>query len=66
MQNYLAFRLDLEDADVGFLDGWKAVIEPDDQGRVFARLETNLNALAEARGELTLTIPMAYVEARKN
>jgi len=28
-----------------------------------SRLETKLNALAEARGELKLTIPMAYVEA---
>ena len=48
---------------LGFLDGWKNVLEPGDLGRTFARLETNLNALAEARGQLKLTIPMAYVEA---
>jgi len=48
---------------LGFLDGWKSVLEPADQARAFARLETNLNVLAEARGELALTIPMAYVEA---
>jgi arsenite methyltransferase len=48
---------------LGFLDGWKAVLGPADQARLFARLETNLNALARERGELRLTIPMAYVEA---
>jgi arsenite methyltransferase len=48
---------------LGFLDGWKAVLEPGDQARVFTRLETKLNILAETRGDLTLTIPMAYVEA---
>ena len=48
---------------LGFLDGWKTVLDPGDQARVFARLEMKLNALAQARGELKLTIPMAYVEA---
>jgi len=48
---------------LGFLDGWKGVLLPGDRRRVFARLETTLNALAETRGFLGLTIPMAYVEA---
>lgn len=48
---------------LGFLDGWKNLLLPGDRSRVFARLETTLNALAEARGSLGLTIPMAYVEA---
>lgn len=50
---------------LGFLDGWKSVIEPQREKRVFAFLEKNLNRLARRRGELSLTIPMAYVEARK-
>ena len=48
---------------LGFLDGWKGVLLPGDRSRFFARLETTLNALAETRGSLNLTIPMAYVEA---
>jgi arsenite methyltransferase len=48
---------------LGFLDGWKTVLEPGDQARVFARLEMKLNTLAETQGALELTIPMAYVEA---
>ena len=50
---------------VGFLDGWKSVIELQDQPDVFSALERNLNQLAETKGELELTIPMAYVEAEK-
>jgi arsenite methyltransferase len=47
----------------GFLDAWKAILDPADREPVFARLEENLNHLAAGRGELALTIPMAYVEA---
>ncbi len=50
---------------MGFLDDWKAVVEPAEQANVFACLEDNLNRLAENQGELRLTIPMAYVEAEK-
>jgi len=50
---------------MGFLDGWKNVIETHDQPDVFSALESNLNQLARAKGELELTIPMAYVEAEK-
>jgi ubiquinone/menaquinone biosynthesis C-methylase UbiE len=42
---------------LGFLDGWKGVVNEGDQGSVFGEL---LNRL---RGELRLTIPMAYIEA---
>ncbi|HEX3111546.1 MAG TPA: methyltransferase type 11, partial [Thermoanaerobaculia bacterium] len=42
---------------LGFLDAWKAVAgDPS----VFDRLQTEL----DRRGPLTLTIPMAYLEAR--
>jgi hypothetical protein len=44
---------------LGFLDGWKSVA-PDNTREVFARLRDRLDQL----GELRLTIPMAYIEAR--
>ncbi|HEV7486521.1 MAG TPA: class I SAM-dependent methyltransferase [Thermoanaerobaculia bacterium] len=44
---------------LGFLDAWKKVV-PGNERDVFARLR---NALDD-HGELRLTIPMAYVEAR--
>jgi arsenite methyltransferase len=43
---------------LGFLDGWKSVV-PENTRETFARLLERLNA----RDELRLTIPMAYVEA---
>jgi len=43
---------------LGFLDGWKKVV-PERTAEVFARLQDRL----DAAGELSLTIPMAYVEA---
>jgi arsenite methyltransferase len=50
---------------LGFLPAWKGVLEPSDQEEVFSRLEANLNRLAEARGELSLTIPIAYIEGER-
>jgi ubiquinone/menaquinone biosynthesis C-methylase UbiE len=50
---------------LGFLDGWKGVLEPGARKKFFARLEANLNRVARRRGELFLTVPMAYVEASK-
>jgi arsenite methyltransferase len=49
----------------GFMPAWKTIPDPAGLEAVFARLEANLNHLAQARGELALTIPMAYVEAEK-
>jgi len=43
---------------LGFLGGWKKII-PGNERDVFARLLAELNRL----GELSLTIPMAYIEA---
>ncbi|MGZ7031024.1 MAG: class I SAM-dependent methyltransferase [Thermoanaerobaculia bacterium] len=43
---------------LGFLDAWKKVV-PDTMRETFTRLRDAL----DARGELRLTIPMAYVEA---
>jgi arsenite methyltransferase len=50
---------------VAFMPAWKQVVPADAVGRTFAALEHKLNTVAAARGELAVTIPMAYVEARK-
>lgn len=47
---------------LGFLDAWKSVVADGERVRAFERLESNLNRLAAERGNLTLTIPLAYVE----
>jgi SAM-dependent methyltransferase len=49
----------------GFLDAWKNLLAPAEQPAVFARLEANLNQMAEKQGELALSIPMAYFEGEK-
>ena len=50
---------------LGFMDGWKKVAPPEAIESTFSRLEQNLNHLAAEQGELTLTIPMACLEATK-
>jgi ubiquinone/menaquinone biosynthesis C-methylase UbiE len=50
---------------LGFLEEWKNVVDASEQEATFARLEARLNELAAALGDLTLTIPMAYVEGEK-
>ncbi len=49
---------------LGFLDGWKSVVEAGRREDVFARLESNLNRASRLRGALELTVPLAYVEAQ--
>jgi ubiquinone/menaquinone biosynthesis C-methylase UbiE len=48
---------------VGFLPGWKAVVDDADRRRVFDELEHHLNHHAEHEGELRMTIPALYLEA---
>ncbi|HXA20380.1 MAG TPA: class I SAM-dependent methyltransferase [Thermoanaerobaculia bacterium] len=48
---------------LGFLDGWKKVV-PGNEREAFARLRDALDDLAARNGELRLTVPMAYVEAK--
>jgi arsenite methyltransferase len=48
---------------LGFLDGWRAVVKPDAEREIFEALEDRLNDVAAERGELALTVPLAYVEA---
>ncbi|MFH1739729.1 MAG: methyltransferase domain-containing protein [bacterium] len=51
---------------VAFLDGWRSFLTPEEEMKVFPKLERNLNDLAEKKGELELTIPMAYIEGEKS
>ncbi len=51
---------------LGFWDGWKAVVLPNRLADTFLVLEQRLNEFAGAKGELALTIPLAYVEASKS
>jgi ubiquinone/menaquinone biosynthesis C-methylase UbiE len=50
---------------LGFVQGWKSVVAVESLQTAFERLERNLNAVAEERGELALTIPMACFVASK-
>jgi ubiquinone/menaquinone biosynthesis C-methylase UbiE len=50
---------------VGFLDGLRSIVDPKEERPVFAALEARLDARARKQGELALTIPMLYVEARR-
>ena len=47
---------------LGFLDAWKKVV-PGREAETFRSLRSRLDRVAEEKGELALTIPMAYVEA---
>ncbi|GHO83167.1 class I SAM-dependent methyltransferase [Dictyobacter formicarum] len=49
----------------GFLGGWRRVVNPEDEEQIFALLEHKLNQIAEARGELRMTVPMLYLEGEK-
>jgi arsenite methyltransferase len=50
---------------IGFLDGWRQVVDPHDEERVFALLEARLNQMATTTGEVRMTVPMLYLEAEK-
>jgi arsenite methyltransferase len=50
---------------VGFLDGWRQVVDVEDEERVFAVLETRLNQVASSSGGLRMSVPMLYLEAAK-
>ncbi len=49
----------------GFLNGWRQVVNPEDEEQVFALLENKLNQIASTRGELSMTVPMLYLEGEK-
>ncbi len=50
---------------LGFLQAWKSIVAEDKLRPTFEALEANLNRVAERRGEIALTIPIACFEARK-
>ena len=50
---------------LGFVQGWKSVAAPGSVQATFDALERRLNAVAEQRGELALTVPMAAFVARR-
>ena len=50
---------------VGFLEGWRQVVDLEDEQHVFTILENKLNQIASAQGELLMTVPMLYLEAEK-
>ncbi len=47
------------------MPGWKSVAPPEGVESTFAALEKRLNTIAAERGELSLTIPAALIQARK-
>ena len=49
----------------GFLDGWRRVVDPEDEEQVFAVLEHKLNRIANVEGGLHMTVPMLYLEGEK-
>ncbi|HEX8596971.1 MAG TPA: class I SAM-dependent methyltransferase [Chloroflexia bacterium] len=50
---------------LGFLDGWRGVVDPTDEESVFSELERRLNEIAVLQGELRMTTPMLYIEGEK-
>lgn len=50
---------------LGFIPGWKSVAPEGQAERTFAALEQRLNAIAAERGELSLSVPAALIEACK-
>ena len=49
----------------GFLDGWRHILEGEDEKLIFEKIEEKLNAIAEREGELKMSVPMLYLEAVK-
>jgi ubiquinone/menaquinone biosynthesis C-methylase UbiE len=47
---------------LGFLDGWKSVVERMEQTKVFTRVEQKLDQIAQHDGELRMTVPMLCIE----
>ncbi|HKP52211.1 MAG TPA: methyltransferase domain-containing protein [Chloroflexia bacterium] len=50
---------------IGFLGGWRSVVEPEDEVEIFAEVARRLDDIADAQGELVMTVPMLYLEGEK-
>lgn len=49
----------------GFLDQWREIAGPEQERELLGALEVRLNARAARGGELRLSVPVLYVEARR-
>ncbi len=50
---------------LGWLSSWRDLLPQDDLKEIFSTLEHNLNAYSNESGELSLTVPMAFIEGEK-
>lgn len=50
---------------MGWLSSWLELIPKSEHENIFNLLELNLNNFAEKKGELSLTVPMAFIEGQK-
>jgi arsenite methyltransferase len=50
---------------IGFLGGWRSVVEPEDEVEIFAEVARRLDVIAARHGELVMTVPMLYLEGEK-
>ena len=50
---------------VGFLDGWRKIVDPPQEKAVFAALEARMDEVARATGCLRMTVPALYVEGAR-
>ncbi len=51
----------------GFMPSWRDIVEQEDEkDQVFNVIESKLNKISDNSGALWLTIPMAYLEAKKD
>lgn len=46
---------------LAFLDSWKEILEPDRRDDIFQEIELRLNRVAEAEGEIRLSVPFIVV-----
>ncbi|NIM20277.1 MAG: methyltransferase domain-containing protein [Candidatus Latescibacteria bacterium] len=50
---------------LAFLEPWKGILQENDVEEVFGHLVDRLNSYANAKGELSLTVPLACIDSRK-
>lgn len=50
---------------IGFLDGWRSVVDAHEEMAIFEAIEKKLDEIARATGELRMSVPMLYLEAEK-
>ncbi|HPM12408.1 MAG TPA: methyltransferase domain-containing protein [Bacteroidales bacterium] len=51
---------------IGFIESWRNMFDQAEKSIFFDRFEKNLNDYSKQKGELKLTIPMLYIECKKN